>query len=455
MIKGEQSRGQLENLLLSFFEEVTYNSNIYNNIKNELFENHNIARSKIDGIFTQTTPINSILDEELYLINKQIYEKLKDENREIKELNPENFFLPKEIFEYNTFKHSKQANISNIIEFKNVIQVNPEQWYCVMSVKEVADLFNRGVISYDPQTQRQLTKKVTRGRVTKKPTIIPEKIKAIEAGIEAGELNDYSITVNIPVTGEERFEYRNNNIRVEVNGISSKCSCIDGYHRFLASANYGNTHPESNFNVVFKIYHATTFQAARYVSSVDQQTKIDDLHVQVISDTNAYITMVKDINNYGSKETNGLYNKIGEDLFDVKNNNKYTTYKILADAIEHNFGKDNKLSLLERKKIQKFIIDGFIYIIGTFESDFKNPNTSRIHSIVTEPNTFIGYISMLSKLYKEKDWEEKLTEVLNEIDFDKEKLKDKWQEIGLFTSKIGSTHVRKISQYFKQFIKGE
>lgn len=462
MIKGDISRNELEDELLSYFEDITSDRNLFNEFENYLFEHHDIPRTKTSGILSGSIPISDISEDELYLITKLTYGNLKDKlGNKITELDPKEYFLPKEIDNGETYKEVRITDTSQKLTFDNVRELIYEQYrvyVCDVSLEKVTDIMSRGLYEYDPNTQRQLVKRVLKsGRISTKPPQNTKKINEIKKTLEKSSPNQNVIVFNVPPTGEDEFNYKNGKLEINVDGVKTRNKIIDGFNRFRAANALYRERPDIKCPFELKFFHMSDTMARLFIGNVNEQTKIEDYHVETMKEDEPYMAMVKAINTKGSKDTNALYMKITEDLFDVENKNYYTTFNIMNQALEFNFeNKSKKLSLLERKKIQEYLLEAFIYVIGTFEKEFKNKKESREVSIVTEANTFIGFVAILSEVYdKYKDnWEDKILETLEEIDFYKTNILEKeWKEIGIYTKNINSTHIKKISNYFKRFVK--
>jgi hypothetical protein len=462
MIKGDISREELEDELVSVFDDITHDRNLIKTFEEYLYENHNMLKTKTNGVLGQSIPIQDLEMEELYLFAKLAYEYCRnDKEQRIDELNPTKYFLPKEIDNGENYKEVRVVNTSQKLEFENVIEMVYDQYkvyICSVTLQQIGDIMSRGLYEYDPNTQRQLTKKVLRsGKVSAKPPRNTTKINAIKKTLEKSSPNQNEITFNVPPTGDDQFNYKNGKIEIVVDGVKTRMKLIDGWNRFRGANELYKENPEAKCPFLLRIFHMSDQNARAYISSVNEQTKIEDYHVETMKEDSPYMAMAKVLNTKGNEQTNALYMRITEDLFDVENGKHYTTFNVLNQSLEFNFnGKNKERSMFERLKIQDFLLDGFIYILGAFEDEFKNKKQSREVSIVTEANTFIGYVSILAELYdNHKDnWKEKILDILGNVDFYKTgALEKEWKDMGIYTKNFNTTHVKKISNYFKQFVK--
>jgi hypothetical protein len=461
MIKGEKGREELEDLLLSYFQDITHNRNMVLEFQEYLSKEHFIPRVKTTGILNGNIPIQGISAEELYLVNKLVYENcLTETGNKRTELDPKEHFNVKEIQDGENYKEVKIEDESNDLILKNVIVQDYETYKvykCFVNNYFIGDMNNRGLYNYDPKTQRQLTKRVIRGRVVEKPTIIQSKVKQIMKSLEAKKPNQNWITINVPHTGSEQFEYdeKSGVLTIRVDGINTRACIIDSFHRFRAVNELLKVKPDFEYPYELIIYNMSEDLAGLMVSSINLQTPIETLHVETMKDDKPYLNMAKEINTARNEKENELYMRFGEDHFDVENNPKiYTTFNLFSQAVKFNFDPKEQKSVIERRLLQKYLLEAFIYVIGTFKSDFQNKNVSRETSIITEANTIIGIIALLAEIQEKygSDWEEKILDILASIDFSNKKDAD-WKEIGIYVKNINSTHLKKISNYFRQFVK--
>ena len=149
--------------------------------------------------------------------------------------------------------------------------------------------------------------------------------------------------------------------------------------------------------------------------------------------------MAQEINRYGSPDNNYLLGKLAVELIETKGGKKYTTLDIFSKAVEYNFGE---LKGYELVKVKNFLIQGFMVIIGQYTEEFKMKDLF----VNAEPQTFIGYIALLSKVYKLDNWDIELAELLGKFDF--RKTNSEWNKIGLFNTTVTKRNTKKVSEFF-------
>lgn len=445
MIKGDKSRDDLIKALNKHLSNIIYNRKVRETIKDNLV-NVGFDRGRASGLLTTTiTPLNDASLVELYYISAQAYEHGK-----VDELNPKDYFEESEIeFAKKNPPVKEEEQLERVIVLDNVKQVNDWQFTSIATLQQLNDWFNRRLITYNVATQRETNKEFFNNQMYETPNFNYDKIESIKETIQKKAPITNIITLNIRETGSEKFSYdpKTEKLIIPVDNDATYVDIIDAAHRAMGIIKLLEEQPDHTYNFIVNVYHYDEKTARRFIYTQDLQTPISQLHIQTMKPDEPYMAMAREINQFD--EDNYLYKKIGTEMNEVEEGEAYTTYEILSKAIELNFDESKKLQGFERTKIKKFLINGFVYIIGTFEDKFKNKVNSQLTSVITNPYIFYGYVAMLSQLYKQPNWEDKLEKTLAEIDWSKNN--PVWNEIGL-TKKINVKSIKKICEKFREFV---
>lgn len=452
MLTGEQGQEELIKLLNRELPNIIYDRKTANSIEN-YFVDKGFNRARIAGLMTTTiNPLTSATLVELCLLTIQAYNYSKNEK-----LNPKDHFTSSEIefaLKYKELKTNTDViSKSNVVEFKEMKQVNPWQFAGVISLQEINECFKRGLITYNINTQRETKKEIFDNQMYESPNFNYDKITSIKNTIKNIQPITNIITLNIrKITGEEKFNYnpKAETLSIEVDKDTTHLDIIDSSHRGMGIIKLMAEDPNVEYNFIINIYHYDENEARQFIATQDLQTPLNKLHVETMKRDNPYMTMAQEIAKFGgSIENNEMFGKIGTELIEVEAGNAYTTYDILTKAIEYNFGKSD-LTARDRMRIKSFLIEGFNYIIGTFKDEFDNKIKSRKISMITHQNTFVGYVAMLSKLYGESNWMDGLDKALENIVFSKDN-RD-WKEIKLTDKTLGKSVLKRISEHFYNYI---
>jgi hypothetical protein len=448
---GRQGRIKLERELNAILEQLNYSEAVRQPIVDD-FVSRNFTRGRITGLLTKSIPLPMAKDIELCLMSQHA-EKLGL-------IKTEEYFTEKELDEVKDYKEEvEDVSNSDTYQFQNVTQVSDNQYIAVVTPQIIQELNNRGIITYNPRTQRQADKRVLDGRIVTTMNIMSKKTKEISKTLINRKPITNSISLNILANGEEIYQWDKTAKTLTVRATDvSRISLIDGAHRYCGILEALLDEPNLDYPFILNIFHYDENTARDLVFTTDKQTPLDQLYVKTMNDEDVYMVMVNEINSFGNVKTNEMFNKLATDEVDTIYGSAYTMVDIFSMSIENNFDPKRKLQPIDRMKIKKYLIEGFNYIIGTFKKEFEfelNQRNLEIDkrkkqdNIITEPNTFVGYVALLSKLYGTSNWEDILLETLSSIDFSKN---DKWDKVGVYNKKLTKTTIKKISDHFISYI---
>jgi hypothetical protein len=449
---GRQNRIKLERELNNILEQLNYSETVRQPIVDD-FVSRNFARGRISGLLTKSIPLQMAQDVELCLICLHA-EKLQL-------IKTEDYFTEKELKETEDYKlEIKEKSVLDSYTFEDVIKVSETQYMVVVTPQIIQELNNKGIVTYNPRTQRQSDKKVIGGRIVTTMNIASKKTKEIAKTLINKKPITNFISLNILANGSEEWKYFDHNKTLWFKATDvSRLNLLDGAHRFCGILEALLDEPDLDYKIVLNIFHYNEDTARSYVFVTDKQTPLDELYSKSMNEEDVYMVMTNEIKSFGNSKTNEMFSRLTTDEADIIYGLAYTMVDIFSMAIENNFDPKKNLQPIDRMKIKKFLIEGFNYIVGTFKKEFEFELSQRKidvderqkqDNIITESNTFVGYIALLSQLYNTPNWEDILLETLSSIDFSKS---DKWDKVGVYNKKLTKTTIKKISDHFISYIK--
>lgn len=397
-------------------------------------EQHNISAGKVMAIFNQneSIPIQTLPNAELYLFTNALYEIAKSER-----INPEKWFNDEEIKLYSEYK-AETFFKGNIVVFSNVDQVSDNQWICSKATyQEMSNIMSQGLFTYNIRTQRESTTIRFNDIATEIPTIKQVPVIEMTNLMLSGKFTPNTIALNIRHIGIEKYEYspKARTLSVQVDNDSTFIDIIDGMHRTLAMMRAVETNPNISLFTAINILNFTEEQAQAFIDQEDHRTPINKTFIASFRNDDNGVKMAKDINVYGNKENNALFNMFATQKLELKAPySKYVTIENFAAGFNHNFTISEPRDFT---KIQGYLIKFFNEIVGLLKEIGKDEYISN--------NYFIGYLAWASVLYADDNWIDKINDIIKDFDFSNDKL----NEI-ISVKKIKPANVTKISDYFKQ-----
>ena len=119
-----------------------------------------------------------------------------------------------------------------------------DQWVTVMSIKQIKELQDKQLLVYNPNTQRELKKKVKNGDVYYTINVNMSSVNDIEKELLSGEFipNDLSFNLNID-NPEVDFDVADGSMIVN----RGQFDIIDGFHRLSAAVRAFRQNPDIDF----------------------------------------------------------------------------------------------------------------------------------------------------------------------------------------------------------------
>lgn len=396
--------------------------NLYSIISMHLYDNRHtkkITNNLLSTLFNRV-PSNKIIDivkgvkvhldsNELYWLGKNL-EKLGYRTDYIK------YFTEQEVSEAENHLINQGINNKKMNEviIENVIQLRDDEYLIPkMTYKTIAELYQRGVNTYNYDTQREATLIDTGIGLVLSPTVYKESTSAMVEEMINGNFFDNTITWNILATGQEKFDFDGKSKLKFIKDKGSDMNIIDGYHRTLAIIEALNRKPElADEFMQVKILNYDVNKASRYIYQETKGTSFSEEKKKSISQNN-YSKAVEYLNRSGNSMLRNKISVIDDEVFKYKD--KYVMFSTIADTLSSiykdfaNVGMQSEINNFNRH-MEKI----FNNIITYFDNDFNNIKIEK--SIFTNNSMFIGYTWLALQIERDDEyWEEKIYEFLDTI----------------------------------------
>lgn len=416
---------------------------------------HKIKISKLSDLYRKEIQLNMFSLYELYHLSKglkNIVSKidLKNTNLSEKDFEVEKYFTKIEIEKFENYvEEIEETQDSNVIVLHDVIEVVPDkQWiYGKSSVKEIANIVYKGLVKYDFRMQRQTEKVKLRGKYYERAMVYKKSIREISNAMLNGEYDPTAITFNILKNGFEKYEYDKETLTLTIiKDDDSQISIVDGWNRTVSGLEALNVNPDLNQPMMINIIHRDINGARAFIRQEAHHNAINPALLKFYDTANVYNEITRAIGEDGNKKTNLMFGNVGTEMLDVQNLNKYTTFEILQIAIEDNF-KVKEDDIRERRMIKQYLNSYFNELVSILKDEFAKVRMGIREDYSVHHNTFYGYIALASVLYNKEQWEDKLFNIIQNIDFSKEN--KMWKEFNIEKDKMTAKPKKAIYDYFK------
>lgn len=417
-IKSRDELGKIKNEIDELLEEelpkmyALYPKMVYDVA--DVLEDKNIMIGTVSSLFGGINPIYKLEEiKELGSFLKAVYEVGKRYAKNnilvipnLEKLNPENFYTETEINAINLYKKDiiKESNIMKLFVRKNA----ENHYVCAyISMVEYIDYYKRGLINYNPNTQRETTKKVVDGQINEFITIYPKNIDKIYKNLKNDKFDPNMLTLNIRDNKDDNPQFDDGGMNIGDYGwlkikVDSKersyVDLLDGQHRTTAQERYVEEYPNTDKYNILSIFIFNEEQAIHHIIQENSGTKIDETSLQRRDPDNKGVAIAKELKTL-SKELTG---QIADDLIELIQHKKYTDIVTLGSAINNCFTIDGRR---EYKKVKEYLSDFFDVAIDCYR-DYFNKDNLQPKELFYRKNTFVAFCYIAKKLYQNDNWED-------------------------------------------------
>lgn len=389
------NRENLENELRVVIAEFSADKKVKSKV-GKYFKDKGMFEAEALNIFAQRTPLETLSELILGVFTVGVCEALDGEYSKI---NPHIFFTELEIQEITKYKVTKKNSKKFPIVFESIKQLNTNQWYTDLTAKQVSDLYSKRVITYNPETQRQLKTKNYSNKIITQIDVNKKSVQEIKQCLIDNKFFSNFITFNILENGEESFDIVDGNLKI----MQGEVSIIDGFHRSLAIIDAIQENPELDFKIGVVITHFDVETAQRFIVQEDKRNKINSKYIKSLDLESKANTIVKKINENSKSH---LKDKITTDKNRIKLQDALIMFDVLSDAIELVFKPKENIDVIN---YSKYIINGLNLIIEN--------NTNLLENVQHE-KIWACYIVVLGELYGKDSWEDSLLSIIGSLNID-------------------------------------
>ena len=332
-----------------------------------------------------------------------------EELAEILDLDPKDYFTEIEmenLKDYKAERKSKGKEDEPII-LPNMIPIAPNSWVGPLSSQQFADLDAGNEFIYNFKTQRDPVYDVYG---TKKINLSKTKAKEISEGILSGDQFPDAIVVNVLKDGTDEIRYEKNGDLVILSGTKN---IVDGMHRKVGNSIAINKNPNLSFNFILIVTNYSEAKAQKQMTQINKQKPMKIEHIKNLDNStmgNVIVDVISDI------KTSEFAEMIRDSDAELEYGG-FAKKNTLSTSIEECY-KSELTNKLQVKQIASHVANVIDYVIALRVDDFiKHPEETKKTSYINHKNMFIGYVALSAKVYKDPNWEIKVEETLNKIDF--------------------------------------
>lgn len=434
----KKDRVELESALKKVIEEqIQHDKGKINKIKDNLMS-YNILPDIVQIAISHPDRLNELDLSVLMLLTEEVYKLTGNDN-----ILPQNYFTDIEIKKAHQYQGEiEQDTLEFPLVLNDVLALGNEDYITVMDIKDIVKLYKSNLLQYNFETQRNSKWKRKKDQIIQVPNINPKSVKEITEHILNNTFLPDTITFNCLAgtseTGDELiYDYQKRQL------IINECELdiLDGFHRINAFQNAVDINPDIEFKVQVAIKNYNVRKAQAYVAQINTINKMDSTHLKALKADRYSDFVVKEL-----QRDSDLKGRIAQANYLTPTAGHIVTYGVLADTIDEVFKFDTKKDAMD---VAQYLIKFFDYLIGSFPDEFINyvDKTKKV-SLINNNNMFAGFV-VLAKKMKEMDLPlNKLPDILNKIDFNKDN--PLWVKIGVLDKdgKMRDNARKKIRDYF-------
>jgi len=427
----KKERYELERELYYIIEK--YNRNEDVKVKVVEFLKERVIEGNTRGILNNNTPLGVLKSKLLYHFTDAMYVATEEKN-----INPDDYFLDSEKSEAADYYEKLDEVEKYPIVFKDAEEMNNDHYHVKLTVQEIAELYNRMVIIYNPETQRKMHQVEKNGLIFEEIRPNPRSLKEISEELLNGTFiaND-NISINLLVDGTDDWKYNDKSKTLKI--ISGKLNIIDGYHRSLGILTALEINPNLKYKFGVNITRYNKKKAKKLIYQSFKRNDMSDSDKEDMNPDSLENEIIKNIN-----ENSDMKGKIVLDKILIDTGRALVENQIISKAIKGNFKYSGRAEALI---VADWLNKCFDYLIYLKPDAFRD-NIKKVQdtSMINKQNMFIGYIALFAKIQEDSNWRDILKTKIEEIEnIEAEILK----EIGITKKELKPKDIKNISEFFK------
>lgn len=433
---------------MKFFIEYNSDKEVYKLMKEQL--KGKMYSGRVAGIFDLNIQLSLITDMELCLITQALYKATEEKHASI---SPLTWFKEAEINMANE-RHAEE-DVEDFIIFEEMSKkptANENEWIGYVSYGKIKRAWEQGFLKYNQDTQR--TGKIVEmfGKTYVLPTIFKANVDRITKSMVNRRYHTNMLTFNITNTPTHKKVYDAETRTLKVYGGATEIAVIDGGHRNLAIIKAVDEKPElENEYIAVMIKNLRVSSAQEFIYQESLGVKQDVKTVSMVNDEDLVNRFCRNINN--ERRDNKLYNMIGLTVGDY--NKTLIPLVKMIEAIRDNFGDVfERENSEEIEQLEKYIIEFFNIVISNNEEYYNGDIEELKDTYISYTSNFtVGLIKMASMLYKDNDWDTKVLQVLENIDWDIQN--PEWKKNKVIAPKLTPVVKKKIYSFFQEMLSND
>lgn len=199
------------------------------------------------------------------------------------------YFTDFEQRKYKDFKASTETDIIN--QFK-VIEVEQDHYIGRIKARELLSLANAGLLTYDENAQRQLTKKKKNNVEVYLITINKRSIKEILNLLKRKEFIPNAITLNISEDLDPVYDDETNTLTINTNVPGGYLNIVDGYHRYVALTKACIEDPNFDYDMELRLFHFGTEKQKQFIYQEDKRNPMSKAHVESLNQNSKSVKVI-------------------------------------------------------------------------------------------------------------------------------------------------------------------
>jgi len=364
----------------------------------------------------------------------------------------ENYF---ELPEINAAKlyYRELPEIDEFLSLEYCGMLAQGQYLCKATVEQIGRLRMYGYLHVVPEAQRQSTKIMVGNEILNKIHVNYNRVNRIAELISKNKYYYNDIRFNLVNDGESEFIINEDKgtLMLPKNG---SVIIPDGNHRSIACevaiTDYEDKKDifcNNKFPILFT--HYPVIVVKEIVSQEWNREPIPKRHEKSMKASNGSKIVDLIILKAGEEADERYAGQIVTTKDEISRGNGIILKDMLIDAIStiYNTETVNYDSPIARSNLSRWLIEfsnQIVYILG---EDYSNIGKTKKTKWSASSEAWSGFVALSFYLQNDKDWELKLVQILNNIDFDKSKIPTK--------SGYNAKTIKDMSMFFKEMIPNE
>ncbi|MBD1379125.1 DNA sulfur modification protein DndB [Metabacillus arenae] len=421
VIFDERELDNLRKNIIDVVESIKHDKNVLNKLKRGLKE-YNILPGRVQQIVNEINTQAYDLDvSELYLFANELYKSTGKSAADPSSYYPSR--MSKEI------KTNFEADLPDRVEFpytfENVIKGEDDDYMAYVKASEIKKLFENGLLQYNKEVQRETRKLNTKHieDIIHVPKVVEKSVEAMINLHKTGEWASTVITLNARLDSSDEYEeliYDEENKTLTVTK-GTLLDILDGFHRINAIARVFRDPSSSDKFFKVNILNFNIGKAKQQFAQINTINPVSKSRVEEIAQSKWSSNVVERL-----KYNSELKGRISDQTIG-RNSGLLVSFLTLSNAIDDCFEIKDKA---DAAKLSKYLIEFFNELVLNFPDEFLGDVAAvRKKSLINNNLMFEGYVMLAKKMKDESIPVNKLSEILNKIDFNKEN--PLWRDINI------------------------